>query len=181
MASAPGISIDTGASFFGKGPMKPYFAQVRRTIARTFDFGGRASRAEFLAYLVLSQLPVLVLGVATMWLADRALAEAIALGAVVLTSVPLFALCVRRCHDVAHSGWWSAPFLALVGRTLALDLIGLATGWPVRAAIEMVLSYVDWLLIVPAVASFVAMAAWPGRREGVVAASAPVAGGEPEV
>jgi uncharacterized membrane protein YhaH (DUF805 family) len=161
--------------------MKPYFAQVRRTIARTFDFVGRASRAEFLTYLVLSQLPVVVIGMATMWLADRALAGTIALGAVVLTSVPLFALCVRRCHDVGRSGWWSAPFLVLVGRTLTLDLIGRAAGWPVRAAIEMVLSYVDWLLIVPAVASFVAMAAWPGRRDGVVAASAPVASGEPEV
>lgn len=146
--------------------MKDYFRQAGRTVTRTFDFRGRAGRSEFIAYLVLSQLPVMVVALGTAWMESDPLGESLVLGMQALVTVPLFALCARRFHGIARSGWWSAPFLALVIRTLLLDAIGLAAGWSVRSPIEAVLSYVDWLLIVPAVASFVAMAAWPEKGSG---------------
>lgn len=143
--------------------MKSYFRQSGRTVARTLDCRGRASRSEFIGYLVLSQLPLIVIALATAWIDASPAIEAIMLAAMVLVTIPLAALSIRRFHDFGRSGWWSAPFLALVGRTLALDVIGLAAGWSVRRPIEMVLSYVDWLLILPAVASFIAMLAWPSK------------------
>lgn len=143
--------------------MKSYFRQAGRTVARTFDFRGSASRSEFIGYLVLSQLPLIVIALAAAWIEPSAAVEALMLAAMALVTVPLAALSIRRFHDFGRSGWWSAPFLALVVRTLALDLIGLAAGWSVRSPIEMVLSYVDWLLILPAVISFAAMLAWPSR------------------
>ncbi|WP_159975979.1 MULTISPECIES: DUF805 domain-containing protein [unclassified Novosphingobium] len=144
--------------------MKGYFRQAGRTALRTLDFRSRASRSEFLVYLVLSQLPLVVAHWSSSWFAPPAIADAIMLAAVCLISATLFALSVRRLHDFGHSGWWSLPLLILIGRTLLLDLIGLTAGWPLRSAIESGLSYIDWLATIPAVAVFAAMLAWPGNR-----------------
>lgn len=143
--------------------MKDHFRQAISTAARMFDFKSRASRSEFIGYLLLSQLPVAVTALGTAWLEPAPTAKAVMTGVVVLVSLPLFALGVRRFHDFGRTGWWSAPFSLLVGRTLLLDIIGLAAGWSVREPIEVILGYVDWLLMLPAVASFVAMLAWPGK------------------
>jgi uncharacterized membrane protein YhaH (DUF805 family) len=144
--------------------MKAYFRQAGRTALSTFQFRGRASRAEFIGYLVLSQLPLVALHRIAGWFAPPAFVDAITLAAVYLISAPLFALCVRRLHDFDRSGWWSVPLLGLIARTLVLDLIGLTAGWGVRSAIEGALSYVDWLLGIPAVAVAVALLAWPGGK-----------------
>ncbi|MEE4450381.1 DUF805 domain-containing protein [Novosphingobium resinovorum] len=143
--------------------MKTYFGQALRTAAGSFDPSGRASRFEFITYLVVSQLPVILVALAVAWMETTPVTQGVTLASWVIVSLPLAALSIRRFHDFGRSGWWSAPFLVLVARTLALDTIGLTAGWSVRSAIEAVLSYVDWLLIVPAVASFVAMLAWPGK------------------
>lgn len=144
--------------------MKGYFRQVGRTALRILDFRTRASRREFLVYLVLSQLPLMVAHWTASWFAPPAITDAIMLAAAFAISAPLFALGVRRLHDFGRSGWWSLPLLILIGRTLILDLINLTAGPPVRSAIEGVLSYVDWLATIPAVAVFAAMAAWPGNK-----------------
>lgn len=161
-ANAHGISIDVQATRTGNEAMKGYFRQAGRTALRTFDFRGRASRAEFLVYVVLSQAPLMVLHWTASWFAPAQVADAITLAAVYCVSGALFALSVRRFHDFGRSGWWSIPLLVLIGRALVLDLIGLTAGWTVRSAIEGVLSYVDWLLTLPAVAAFVALVAWRG-------------------
>ncbi len=135
--------------------------QAGRTAARSFDFRGRSSRSETIGYLVLSQLPVVVAGIATAWVEDAWLARAIMVGVLLAVTMPLFALTVRRFRDFVRSGWWSTPLLVLVARTLVLEVIGLAAGWNVRAAIEAAISHVDWLLILPAAAGFLAMVAWP--------------------
>ncbi|KMS59253.1 membrane protein [Novosphingobium barchaimii LL02] len=144
--------------------MNAYFRQVGRTALRTLDFRTRSCRGEFLIYLVVSQLPLVVAHWTASWFAPPPVADAIMLAAAFVISAPLFALGVRRLHDFGHSGWWSLPLLVLIGRTLILDLIGLTAGWPVRSAIEGILSYIDWLATIPSVAVFAAMAAWPGKK-----------------
>lgn len=140
------------------------FRHAVSTAARCFDFQGRTGRKEAFGYVVLSQFPVAISGLATSCLADAALARVIVLGVLVVVTAPLFALTVRRFHDMGHSGWWGLPFLTLVARMLLLDGIGLAAGWSVRAAIESVAGHVDWLLTLPATAAFVAFVVWPSAR-----------------
>lgn len=156
--------------------MMGYVRQAGRTVAHTFDFEGRASRSEFLGFVVLSQLPLVAAHWTTTWFAPARVADAILLAAVFVISAPLFGLCVRRLHDFGRSGRWSAPLLILLGRALLLDLIGLTAGWPARSVIESALSYIDWMLTIPAAAVFVALLAWPPAKEraAVIPADAPL-------
>lgn len=66
-------------------------ALYRDTLSnRYFDFCGRASRTEYWSFVFIT----LCLG-ATSW------------GIMYLvTIIPLFAVSVRRCHDINRSGWW---------------------------------------------------------------------------
>ncbi|AOR75836.1 DUF805 domain-containing protein [Novosphingobium resinovorum] len=149
--------------------MITYFRQAGRSVARSLDFRGKADRREFVTYILISQIPVAVLALATSWLDPSPVLRAVMLGVQVKVALPLFALSIRRFHDLGRSGWWSAPLLILVARMLLLELVSILAGWSVRSAIEAVLSYVDWLLTLPAVASFLAMVAWPSRSETTTA------------
>ncbi|MFT4056042.1 MAG: DUF805 domain-containing protein [Novosphingobium sp.] len=149
--------------------MITYFRQAGRSVARSLDFRGKADRREFITYVLISQIPVAVLALATNWLDPSPVLRAVMLGVQVKVALPLFALSIRRFHDLGRSGWWSAPLLILVARALMLELVGILAGWSVRSAIEAVLSYVDWLLTLPAVAGFLAMVAWPSRSETTTA------------
>lgn len=144
--------------------MRTYLRSAGRSWLGTFRFHGRASRAEFLGYLVLSQVPLVVVHWIAAWFAPATMAEAVLVGAMYLASAPLSALSVRRLHDFGRCGWWSLPLLALVGRALLLDLVGLAAGWDAAGTIERALSYVDWLLALPAAAAALALLACPGSK-----------------
>jgi uncharacterized membrane protein YhaH (DUF805 family) len=147
----------------GDGTISRHLRAAGRTARHTFDVRGRSSRAEYFGYVVLSQAPLVAVHWLASWFAPPALADALLLAVACLVTAPLFALSIRRLHDIGRSGWWSAPLLILVARTLLLEPIGLAAGWSVRSAIESVLSYADWLLTIPAAAVFVALMAWPAR------------------
>lgn len=151
--------------------MISYFRQAGRSVARSLDFRGKADRREFVTYILISQIPVAVLALATSWLDPSPVLRAVMLGVQVKVALPLFALSIRRFHDLGRSGWWSAPLLILVARMLLLELVSILAGWSVRSAIEAMLSYIDWLLTLPAVASFLAMVAWPSRSETTTAST----------
>ncbi|PNU06243.1 DUF805 domain-containing protein [Novosphingobium guangzhouense] len=143
--------------------MISYVRQAGRTAARTLDFQGTADRREFAAYILLSQIPVAIFSLGSSWADPAPTIRGIMLAVQIAVALPLFALCIRRLHDFGQSGWWSLPLLTLIARTLLMELVGFAAGWSVRSAIETVLSYMDWLLTVPAVLCFLAMALWPAR------------------
>ncbi|EJU09568.1 hypothetical protein LH128_28578, partial [Sphingomonas sp. LH128] len=119
--------------------MITYFRQAGRSVARSLDFRGKADRREFVTYILISQIPVAVLALATSWLDPSPVLRAVMLGVQVKVALPLFALSIRRFHDLGRSGWWSAPLLILVARMLLLELVGILAGWSVRSAIEAVL------------------------------------------
>lgn len=138
--------------------MKDHLRLFRHTIAHTFDGAGRATRAEFLTYVVLSQLPLIL----ATWLAPDAFEAGVRLAAVILTMIPLPALTVRRLHDFAAGGRWSLLLLVPVIRVLALDLLTLTAGGEARSMIEGALSYIDWLLFLPCTALYLLLLAAPG-------------------
>ena len=144
--------------------MKDHFRLLRRTIGRSFDVRGRATRAEFLIYVVLSQALLLLMDWPARWFAPPVAAAWIRFAALVVTTVPLFALSARRMHDFGMSGRWVWIMLVVVGREFALSLLGLLGGWEARSAVEAPLSYVDWLLFLPFVALYAILLAAPGTK-----------------
>lgn len=132
------------------------------TIAQTLAFSGRSGRAEFLTFVVLSQVPV----AASRWLAPAAMLPWLLFAAHLLTLVPAPALVGRRLHDIGLSARWGLILLAVVGLSLGLDLLELIAGWDIRRPVESALSYVDWLLFLPATVLYLALFAVPGRASG---------------
>lgn len=144
--------------------MKGYFRQFRHTIARTFDFAGRAARGEVFGYIVISQALVMVIAWLTGWFAPVGIERWAVFAVQAASLVPAAALIVRRLHDFGWSGRWSLVLLAIAVRSIALDLLGLVGGSEARGMIESLLAYVDWLLFLPFVAIYVLLLAMPGMR-----------------
>ena len=108
------IAIDNNGNFAAP-PRGPVDA-IRTCLVKFFDFRGRASRSEFwwffALFLVVWQLPTIVyIGFLDM-LPDSALITALA--AIfffnnLIIRVPLWAVAVRRLHDINFRGWWILP------------------------------------------------------------------------
>lgn len=144
--------------------MKDFFRHFCHAVRHTFDFAGRAARGEFIAYLVLSQVPVVVGGWLAAWFAPASVAAWTRFGLEVLVLIPALALVVRRLHDFNVSGRWSLIMLAVLVRTLGLELLSRTGGWSLRSAVESLLAYVDWLLFLPFVGLYAMLLAAPGTR-----------------
>lgn len=133
-------------------------------LRRTFDFAGRAGRAELLSYLILSQVPLLLLAIPVRLLTPAATAQAVLAGLSWLTLIPAPALVTRRLRDCGLPPALALLLLALALRALGLDLLALAGDSP-RALVERVLSYVDWLLALPAFILATLLAILPARKQ----------------
>ncbi|EIZ80252.1 hypothetical protein WSK_1286 [Novosphingobium sp. Rr 2-17] len=138
-----------------------------RTIAQTLAFSGRARRAEFLVFVVLSQVPIALADWVGGWLAPATIQPWLMFAAHLLTLVPAPALVARRFHDIGLSARWGLILLAVVGLNLSLNLLELIAGWDIRRPVESALSYVDWVLFLPATVLYLALLAMPGRASGV--------------
>lgn len=94
--------------------MQNYFKAMRHSL----DFRGRASRSEYwLFHLVLISL-LAVYG----FLFLNYFGVAIAALIVLIHLLPLFAVSVRRLHDIGASGWWFLIWFTAVGQILLLIL-----------------------------------------------------------
>lgn len=144
--------------------MKDCLRLLGHTIRRTFDFGGRAPRAEFIVYVVLSQVAVALIASPAGWFLPESTGDGFRLALQWTTFVPVMALVVRRLHDFGISGRWSLIMLAVAARTFALDLLTQLAGWQTRAGVESLLAYVDWLLFLPFIALYLMLMAAPGTR-----------------
>ncbi|SFG24985.1 Uncharacterized membrane protein YhaH, DUF805 family [Novosphingobium sp. CF614] len=146
--------------------MKDYSRLFARTIRHTFDFTGRSARSEFLVYIVLSQVMVVLVGWPVGWFAPEETEGWVRFAIQFATVIPAFALVVRRLHDFGRDGRWSLILLAVALRTFALDLLGLIAGWSARSMVESPLAYVDWLLFPPFLLLYLLLLAAPGTKGG---------------
>lgn len=144
--------------------MRDYLRLFGHSIRHTLDFAGRATRAEALTYLVLSQALFLLIAWPAAWFAPDLTKHWIRFATQVLIVVPAIALIVRRLHDFGFSGRWSLILLAVAVRNFTLDLLALIGGWDVRSAVESPLAYVDWLLFLPFVALYFVLLVAPGTK-----------------
>ena len=140
--------------------MKDHLRLFLQAIRHAFDFTGRATRAEFLTYIVLSQAPLVL----ATWIAPDPYEAGVRLGFVLLAAAPLPALAIRRLHDFGTDGRWSLILLVPVLRFAALELLTQAAGWEARSIVEGLLAYIDWLLFLPAAALYVMLLAAPGTK-----------------
>jgi len=89
---------------FAAPPRGPIDA-VRTCLVKFFDFRGRASRSEFWWFFAV---------VMTLALLEALLPESLATAGFLLTAVvvhpPLWAVTVRRLHDINRTGWWIFPY-----------------------------------------------------------------------
>jgi len=142
-----------------------------QALRRTFDFTGRAGRAELLSYLILSQVPLLLLAIPVRLLAPAATAQAVLAALSWLMLIPAPALVTRRLRDCSLPPALGLLLLALALRALGLDLLALAGDTP-RTLVERVLSYVDWVLALPAFILAALLAILPARAKPVPADTA---------
>ncbi|WP_341788558.1 MULTISPECIES: DUF805 domain-containing protein [unclassified Rickettsia] len=78
---------------------------IRCFTKKYFQFKGRASRKEYLSFLIFNHLVVLLLKILIKITALKI--TAIFLGAYLLASLsPFILVAVRRMHDINLSGWW---------------------------------------------------------------------------
>lgn len=142
--------------------MNRYLRLLLHTLRKTLTFQGRATRTEFLAFVVISQPLAEVLKWIALWVLPAALAKWMAFFLTVLVAVPMPALVVRRLHDFDRSGSWALILLFIALRSYLLDLLQLVGGWDLRSGVERVLSYADWLLFLPAIVIFLLLIGFPG-------------------
>lgn len=135
-------------------------------LRRTFRFHGRARRGELLSYLVLAQVPLLLLAIPMRTFAPDAVAAPVLLALSWLLLLPLPALVTRRLRDIGLPPALGLLLLALLVRALGLDLLALGAD-AARELVEKVLSYIDWLLALPAFILAMLLAALPSRKEAV--------------
>lgn len=136
------------------------------TLRRTFTPGGRATRSEVVGWFVLIALVnALLLTIATLLLSDKAL-EWARFAIPVITTLPAFALFVRRMHDIGLRGWWSLPLVIVGIKNLALDAVSQTAGWDVRGSIEAVTRYLDWALLPAFAFVYILVLVAPGTLGG---------------
>lgn len=133
------------------------------TVRRSFVFSGRASRMEFLIFMVISQAPVALTDWLGGWFAPAPLQAALLFACNLLIIIPAPALVARRLHDVGLTARWGFILLAVAVLSLGFDLLGLLGGWNVRQPVESVLSYVDWVLFLPATVVYLLLLVVPAR------------------
>lgn len=104
---------------------------IGRAVRLSFAPQGRSRRIEYAMYMILGG-----------WIAALAAFSAAAVGvphALLVTMclylLPMPALIIRRLHDMAYSGWWSTPLLAIGGLALALSAINGMPTWNLLASL----------------------------------------------
>jgi len=125
---------------FAAPPRGPVDA-IRTCLVKFFDFRGRASRSEFWWFVTAVAMQFLFI--------DSLLPESLQTLGFLLTYVvvepPLWAVTVRRLHDINRTGWWIFPYahMAALNVTAGLYLL-YATGavyWrgeqPIRLLLEL--------------------------------------------
>lgn len=127
-----------------------------RPLKRYADFKGRAPRAEFWWYNLLTS----VLGILLSWV-ERALGSNGVVGAIVNIGLflPSLAVIVRRLHDTNRGGGWLAVLLAsaIVASSCALLIPG---GNAVRYTMFTIMA----LVMVGVVGTFFAFMVLPGTK-----------------
>lgn len=141
--------------------MKRCFPFVGRSLRHTLDFAGLSGRAEFVCTLVMSQVPLL-LALPTRLIAPPDLVAPIVLALSWLCLAPVPALVSRRLRDAGLPPVCGLVLLVLAARTLGLDLLALA-GPALRDSVETGLSYLDWLLMLPAFVLALLLVVLPSR------------------
>ncbi len=139
-------------------PMRPLLA-----VRRSFEFAGRSSRSELIAYLFASLLvsvPVsFVTGLVLLhnphWMTMNALT--------VLLALPVPALLVRRLHDSGRSGAWVWLAVLVFAVWLTRTVISFRLGLDARRSFDSWTWLVDWLVIVANLAT-VLLALLPGTK-----------------
>lgn len=117
------------------------------TLARAFDFAGRATRSEVAHYVLATLLvtvPVsLVTGLALPYEVHLLIGNALA----ALLAIPVPALLARRLHDTGRSGswaWLAVPGFALwAGRTVLAATLGIEA----RLGFDRLAWLLDWVAI----------------------------------
>lgn len=130
-----------------KDKIRSWLHLALQTLLGTFSLQGRSTRSEVIGWFVLvTLLNAVLLALASLLLSGAALAwTQIAVPAA--TTLPAFALLVRRMHDIGLRGWWSLPLIIVGFKNLALDAISQTAGWGLRGNIEAVTRYLDWALL----------------------------------
>lgn len=144
--------------------MKNYLRLFAHTVRHMLDFAGRATRAEFLAYIVLSQAAAILIVLPAAWLAPAEAKGWLRFAVEFAAVIPALALVVRRFHDFGLGGRWSLIMLAVALRSFVLELLSLVGGWEARSAVESPLAYVDWLLFLPFAILYLLLLAAPGTK-----------------
>ena len=113
-------------------------APIPEAYTRTFDFSGVASRIEFWTCWSLFAAFWLVFGYLGSQLESSRQVAAMSIVVPGILQLPLFALCVRRLHDVALRGWWIFLGAVPLFGPIVLLVIALfpsrssAADWPFR-------------------------------------------------
>jgi len=144
--------------------MRDYFRLCWAAIRHSLTLSGSASRAELIAFVVISQLGMALIRGVTDFVLEGAARTWTDFSLMLVVLVPLPALVVRRLHDIGLRGTWGLIGLAVVAPALLLDLTSHLGADQTRQAMETATSYVSWLLYLPAFALAVILAAAPGRR-----------------
>ena len=159
-ASARGCLTDPADDPAQRGaePLRPLLA-----VRRSFDFAGRSSRSELIAYLFASLLVSVPLSFITglLLVHDRHLLIMNAL--TVLLALPLPALLVRRLHDSGRSGAWVWLAVLVFAVWLARTVISYTLGMGARLSFDSGTWLLDWLVILANLTS-VLLALLPGTK-----------------
>ncbi len=129
------------------------------------DFRGRAPRAEIVTATVVPQFAVALVALPIHMLLAEDIGRWASMILQWLALIPLPALVARRLHDMGRSARWGFLLLAVAVRTLGLQVLDAVAGYTVRATVESALSYVDWLLFLPATALALLLAVMPSKKE----------------
>lgn len=136
------------------------------TLQRTFTLSSRATRSEVVGWFILTALVnALLLAIASLLLSGKALAWT-QFVVPVITTLPAFALFVRRMHDIGLRGWWSLPLVIVGIKNLALDAVSQTAGWDVRGSIEAFTRYLDWALLPAFAFVYILVLVAPGTLGG---------------
>ena len=106
---------------------------IQTGLAKSFQYSGRASRAEYWWFLPVGALLPVVALAGVQWLAPTA-SFLLLCGALFAALSPLMAVTRRRLIDSGEStSWFEVPLMALVSFLAAVWALGSLHGWAIAA------------------------------------------------